>query len=79
MRGIVVGTVFSLTLWAFLAWCGVCACEWLDETGFSTSAMTLVTSLACIVVAGLVSVVWIGCLASDDAKTSVEVALVSLD
>lgn len=66
MRGIVVGTVLSLILWAFIGWCGVCVCHWLECTAFSGTALTLVTSLACIVCAAVAGVVWLACVSSDD-------------
>ena len=66
MRGIVVGTVLSLILWAFIGWCGVCACNWLQCTAVSGTALALVTSLACIVCAGIAGYVWLAGVSRDD-------------
>ena len=72
MRGIVVGAVLSLIVWVFIGWCGVCLCSWLEGTSFSGTALTLVSSLACIVVASVAGVVWVACLGEDEATTVAE-------
>ena len=79
MRGIVVGSVFTLILWVFLGWCGVCACQWLECTSFSASALTLVTSLACIVVASVAGAVWVACIGEDQAESAAELNLAISD
>ena len=79
MRGIVVGSVFTLILWVFLGWCGVCACRWLECTSFSTAALALVSSLACIIVAGIAGVVWVASIGEDEATTAMEVSLATAD
>ena len=65
MRGIVVGSVISVVLWTLLAWGGVCAWTCLESTVFSVSALALVSSLACILGAGIVSLTWVACLGED--------------
>ncbi|RYB01423.1 hypothetical protein [Lichenibacterium ramalinae] len=79
MRGIVVGAVFTLILWVFLGWCGVCACQWLEYTSFSPSTIALASSLACIVVASVAGVVWVASIGEDDAMTASELSLVTFD
>ena len=79
MRGIVVGTVLSIILWVFLGWCGVCACRWLEGTSFSVSALTLVSSLACIVLAAVAGVVWVAGIGEVQAVPAAELGLATSD
>lgn len=66
MRGIVIGAVFSIVAWTFLAWCSVCACTWSGETSFSGSVLTLVSSLAAIIGAAVMGGVWVRSLMKGD-------------
>ena len=79
MRGIVVGSVFTLTLWVFLGWCGVCACQWLECTTVSLTALTLVSSFACIVVASAASVLLIASIGEDEAEPAIGLSLATFD
>ena len=79
MRGIVVGSVFTLSLWVFLGWCGVCAWSWIGSAGVSATALTLASSLACIVIAGIAGVVCVASIGEDEATTAMEVSLATSD
>lgn len=79
MRGIVVGSVLSLILWVLLGWCGICAANWLECTAYSRTALTLISSLACIVIATVAGGVWVASIGEDEAETVVELGLATSD
>ena len=57
MRGNVNGAVLSLVLWAMLTWSVACAGVYLDNT-WSSSAFSLLMSLACMICAMIATVIW---------------------
>ena len=67
MRGIVVGTHLSFILWVFLGWCGVCAWSWIGGVEVSAAALPLASSLTCIVIAAVASVLWVAGIGEDQA------------
>ena len=61
MRGIVSATILSIIAWTFLTWCSVCACTLMGSTSPSASALILTSSLAAILCAAVLGILWVGC------------------
>ena len=69
MRGIVCAAVLSVIAWTFLTWCSVCACTLMGLTSPSASALALTSSLAAIVCAAVMGILWVGCLSPNGNAT----------
>ena len=57
MRGNVNGAVLALVLWVIVAWSVVCIVTWLDDS-WSSSASSLLKSLACVICAASATMIW---------------------